>query len=196
MRSTPQTGGGLTAWLARLGGPGLLLYAVADGSFVPMPPGGADLPTLLLAAAHPAAWGYYALMATLGSLAGGLLAYQTAAAAGAERVAAKAGPARIAAMRRRGWPAVLVGAILPTPFPYKLVPLAAGAAKLPRGQFLAALALGRGLRFSLAAYVGARFGGDALDFLRGAWGTPALLIGAGAAAAAAVVWALRRHRRR
>jgi len=197
MPHLPHANSGLLAWLARLGGPGLLLYAVADGSFVPMPPGGADLPTLLLAASHPAAWPYYALMATLGGLLGGLLAYQVAATAGADKLAAKVGPARIAAVRRRGWSAVLAGAILPAPFPYKAVPLAAGAARLPRSQFLAALALGRGLRFGLAAYVGAHYGRAALRWLRRAQPTPPHLAIAAALtlACAAAVWLFWRRRR-
>jgi membrane protein YqaA with SNARE-associated domain len=190
--------GGLAGWLMGLGGPGLLLYSVADGSFVTLLPGGADLLTLLLAAAHPGGWGYYAAMATAGSLLGGLLSYHIAAAAGARWLATRAGEKRITAVRRRGWGAVLVGAILPAPFPYKLVPLAAGAAKLPRAQFLAALAAGRGLRFSFAAYMGARFGSRIAGLLGKSFSTSGR-IGAGIAAAAglaAVMWLLGRSSRR
>jgi membrane protein YqaA with SNARE-associated domain len=190
--------GGLEGWLIGLGGPGLLLYAVADGSLVTLLPGGADVLTLLLAAAHPKAWPYYALMATAGSLLGGLLAYQVAAAAGAAWLAHRVGEARIARMRRHGWAGVLVGAILPAPFPYKLVPLAAGAARVPRAKFVPALAAGRGARFSLAAYVGARFGADMAGPLERGLATPGW-IGALAAAVAAIaagLWWLRRRGRR
>lgn len=195
--AAPSGNGGWLAWLARFGGPGLLLYSMADGSVVTLTPGGADFVTLFLAASHPARWGYYALMATLGGLGGGLLSYQIALAAGADKLAVKVGAERLEAMRRRGWPAVLLGAILPAPFPYKLVPLAAGAVRLPRLSFLAALAVGRGLRFSLAAYVGARYGAEALRLLRQTHlHAAALVLGIllAAALAGAVWYAVRRAR--
>ena len=58
---------------------------------------------------------------------------------------------------RWGFGAVFVGALLPPPFPLVPVLLAAGALQYSKKKFVAALALGRAVRYSLVAGVGSLY---------------------------------------
>jgi glutamate synthase domain-containing protein 1 len=58
---------------------------------------------------------------------------------------------------RWGFFAVAVPALLPPPFPIVPFLLAAGAMQYSRKKFLGALVLGRGVRYSIAAYLGALY---------------------------------------
>jgi membrane protein DedA with SNARE-associated domain len=57
-----------------------------------------------------------------------------------------------------GFSTVLIGSILPPPFPMVPVLMAAGVLQYSRKQFLAALALGRGIRFFLLAFLANLYG--------------------------------------
>jgi membrane protein YqaA with SNARE-associated domain len=154
-------------WVRRLGGPGLLLLGLADNSVVPLP-GSMDVLTIWLAARHRPWWPYYAAMATLGALIGGYLTYGLARKGGKEALEAKLSKDKVKKIYRRfehwGFGAVAIPAFLPPPFPIVPFLLAAGAMQYPRKKFLAALALGRGLRFALVAGVGAIYGRQIIAF--------------------------------
>ena len=53
---------------------------------------------------------------------------------------------------------------MPPPFPFLPFLLAAGAMQYSRRKFLAALTLGRALRYSIEAYLGFRYGNHILRF--------------------------------
>ena len=76
---------------------------------------------------------------------------------------------------RWGFWAVAVPALLPPPFPIVPALLAAGAMQYSRRKFLGALALGRGIRFTIVAYFGARYGRHVLGFFSKYY-KPALLV--------------------
>src|SRR5262249_43740615 len=57
-----------------------------------------------------------------------------------------------------------VPALLPPPFPFVPFLLAAGALQYSRKKFLAALALGRSLRYGILAYLGVLYGRHFLRF--------------------------------
>ena len=57
-----------------------------------------------------------------------------------------------------------IPAILPPPFPIVPFLLAAGALQYSRKQFLGALALGRGIRFTIVAGLGAIYGNHIVRF--------------------------------
>ena len=152
-----------TIWqtLRRLGGPGLILLGLVDNSVIPLP-GSMDLLTVVLSAAHKEPWWYYAIMSTIGSIIGGYLTYRLGAKGGKETLEKKISKKRAAKVysifERYGFWSVAIGAIAPPPVPFVPFLIAAGAMHYPRRNFLAALALGRGVRYSLLAYLGSIYG--------------------------------------
>src|ERR1700691_3268945 len=60
--------------LFRLGGIGLIPLGLLDSSIIPVP-GSMDVMTIVLAARDGQLWLYYALMATAGSVIGGVITY-------------------------------------------------------------------------------------------------------------------------
>jgi membrane protein DedA with SNARE-associated domain len=69
-----------------------------------------------------------------------------------------------AIFERWGFAAVAIPAILPPPFPITPMLLAAGAMQYPTKKFLLALAVGRGIRFSILAYLGYHYGRHIVKF--------------------------------
>lgn len=159
-----------TLWLAlrRLGGPGLVLLGLVDNSVIPLP-GGMDALTIVLAASHKEGWGYYALMATAGSLIGGYLTYRLGAKGGKETLEKKISKKRAQKVygifERYGFWSVAVAAVCPPPVPIVPFLIAAGALHYPRLKFLGALALGRSVRYSLLAYLGSIYGRHIIRWL-------------------------------
>ena len=153
--------------LRRLGGVGLVLLGVADNSVIPLT-GSMDVLTIYLAARHPQTWLYYALMATLGAVIGGYITYALARRGGKqamERKLSKRRAAKVyATFERRGFWAVAVPALLPPPFPFVPFLIAAGALQYSREKFLGALTLGRLVRYSIVAGLGALYGTHIVRF--------------------------------
>src|ERR1700690_3796876 len=154
-------------WLIHLGGPSLILLGLIDNSVIPLP-GSMDVVTILLAAHRREPWVYYAFMATAGSVLGGYLTYRMARKGGKETLEKrfpKKKAARIYAIFEKwGFAAVAIPAMLPPPFPIVAMLLAAGALQYPTRKFLAALATGRAIRYSLLAYLGAPYGRSIIKF--------------------------------
>jgi membrane protein YqaA with SNARE-associated domain len=154
-------------WLVHLGGPGLIVLGLADNSPIPLP-GSMDAATILLAAHHRNLWVYYAIMATAGAVLGGFLTYRMARKGGKETLEkrfSKKKTARVYAIFERwGLVAVAIPAILPPPFPIVPMLLAAGAMQYSTRKFLAALAVGRGIRYTILAYLGERYGRHIVNF--------------------------------
>jgi membrane protein YqaA with SNARE-associated domain len=148
-------------WLIHLGGPSLILLGLVDNSVIPLP-GSTDVVTVLLAAHRPSLWIYYAIMATAGALIGGYLTYRMARKGGEKTLEKKFSKRTTkklyAIFERWGFAAVAIPAILPPPFPIVPMLLAAGAMQYPTRKFLTALAVGRGLRFTILAYLGFHYG--------------------------------------
>ena len=191
---------GILTWLVRLGGPGLLLLGIADNSVVPLT-GSMDVLTIWLAASHRPWWPFYAAMATLGAVIGGYITYGLARQGGREALEHKLSQEKVRKITQRferwGFGAVAVPALLPPPFPMVPFLLAAGAMQFPRKKFLSALALGRGIRFTIVAGLGAIYGRHIVAFFRQYY-APALLILIGLAIAGGMVTLLgylrtRRH---
>ena len=148
-------------WLVHLGGPGLILLGLADNSLIPLP-GSTDVVTILLAAHHRTLWVYYALMATAGAVLGGYLTYRMARKGGKEtlekRFSKKKTDKIYTIFSRWGFAAVAIPAMLPPPVPIVPMLLAAGAMQYSTGKFLTALAVGRGIRYTILAYLGFHYG--------------------------------------
>ncbi len=153
--------------LRHLGGVGLVLLGLADNSVVPLP-GSMDVLTIVLAARHRELWWYYAFMATVGAVIGGYITYGLARKGGKEAFERKLSKSRadkvFERFERWGFWAVAVPAVLPPPFPIVPFLLAAGALQYSRQKFVAALALGRGVRFTIVAGLGALYGRHIVRF--------------------------------
>jgi membrane protein YqaA with SNARE-associated domain len=154
-------------WLRHLGGVGLILLGLADNSVIPLP-GSMDVLTILLAARHSQLWWYYAFMATVGAVIGGYITYALARKGGKEAFERKLSKRTAEKVFKRfeRWEffAVAVPALLPPPFPIVPFLLAAGALQYSRKKFVAALALGRGIRFTIVAGLGAIYGRHIVRF--------------------------------
>jgi membrane protein YqaA with SNARE-associated domain len=147
--------------LWQLGGLGLILLGLADNSMVPLP-GSMDAFTIVLSASHKDLWWYYAIMATIGAVLGGYLTYRLGAKGGKETLEKKISKRRAEKVyhifERYGFWSVSIGAVCPPPVPIVPFLIAAGAMQYPRRKFLAALALGRAVRFTAVAYLGSIYG--------------------------------------
>lgn len=187
-------------WLHRLGGPGLVLLGLADNSVVPLV-GSMDVATIWLAASNRHLWFYYAIMSTIGAVLGGYITYALARKGGKEALKHKLPPKKaekvLKKFEKKGFGAIMVGAMLPPPFPIVPVLLAAGGLQYPRRKFLGALSAGRGIRFTLVAGMGAIYG-DAIVSFFSKYYMPALLTLIGLAVIGGVVALMqyRKYRRR
>jgi len=151
-----------------LGAPGLFLVTLLDSSVLSLP----QVPDLLLVwmvTRQPSLWLVYVVMATAGSVAGCTGMYLLARKGG-ERVLRKMVSAHRMERARRtfqkwGLLAVLVPSILPPPAPFKVFVLLAGVVQVPLWQFIAAVVLGRGFRYTALALLARWYGQQAMTFL-------------------------------
>jgi membrane protein YqaA with SNARE-associated domain len=154
-------------WLFRLGGLGLILVALIDNSFIPIP-GGLDVFTILLSARQHQLWPYYAIVATVGSVIGAYLTYKIGLQGGKETLEKKIGQRRAERVYKKvenaGFTSVFVGVLIPPPFPAVPVLLAAGALQIPRRKFLLAVAAGRAIRYTIDALLGVYYGHAIIRF--------------------------------
>lgn len=158
---------GFKHWVYRLGGVGLILVALIDNSFIPLP-GSLDVFTILLTSGRHDLWWYYAFMATLGSVIGAYLTYRIGEKGGEETLEKKIGKDRADKVYKKfekaGFTTLVVSVLIPPPFPIVPVLLAAGVLKYPTKKFLAAIASGRAVRFVIDALLGIYFGRAIIGF--------------------------------
>lgn len=189
----------LLAWVQgageALGGPGLFLLAFLDSSFLSFP-NVVDLLIIADVTRHEARWLYYALMPTLGSMAGCYVLYEFGRRGGERfvrrRVHERHVERAMATFQRHGLLGVLVPAILPPPVPFKVFVLAAGISQVRPLEFLVAVAIGRGVRYFGEALLALYYGDRAAEYLIAHSREAALALAAVVVAAA--VWMLRRRR--
>src|ERR1700693_5123936 len=136
-----------TAWqhLRRMGGPGLVVLGIADTSVIPLT-GSMDVLTIWLAAHHREPWPYYALMATIGAVLGGYITYSLARKGGKQAMERRLSKRRAAKVYKEfeRW--------------------GAGAMQYSQKKFLGALVLGRGVRYTIVAGLGALYGRHIVRF--------------------------------
>ena len=150
------------------GGPGLFFVAFLDASFLSLPEIN-DILVVWMVTRHHEMFLYFAAMATLGSLAGCLVLYWLAWKGGEafmrKRVKSAAAERGLNAVRRYGFLALLVPALLPPPAPFKIFVLGAGVARVSPLTFTLAVTVGRGLRYSVAALLAVWYGDAALLYI-------------------------------
>jgi membrane protein YqaA with SNARE-associated domain len=148
-------------WFITLGGPGLILLGLLDSSIVPIP-GSMDAMTIVLAAHQRTWWPYYAVMATIGSVVGAYITYRLARKQGDRALHARLSQRNAKLVtetfEKWGFGAIALPALLPPPMPMVPFVIAAGALQYSPKKFLAAMTLGRILRYCILAYLGAVYG--------------------------------------
>ncbi len=183
----------------RLGGPGIILVALIDNSFIPIP-GGVDIVTIILAGHNREWWWYYAIMATVGSVIGGYLTFRIGHKGGEETLEKKVPKSEAERVyrifRRFGFWTIAVGAIAPPPVPIVPFLLAPGILKYSRRKFVLALTLGRGIRYTIVAYLGSRYGRGVYKWV-GHYYKPILIaiIALGFVAGGVVIWYVKKRKR-
>jgi len=186
----------LIAWARNVGGPGLIVLGIIDNSAIPIP-GSVDAMTIVLAAGEKNWWLYYALMATVGAVIGGYLTYRLALKEGKaileKRVSRRKAEKVYSTFEKWGFFAVFIPAILPPPLPTFPFLLAAGALQYSRGKFITALAIGRGMRYTLLAFLAAHYGRQILGWLF-EYRQPILISGIAAGVAASLYFFMRYKR--
>jgi membrane protein YqaA with SNARE-associated domain len=157
----------LKLFLPALGGVGLLLSAFIDSSFVPLPLV-TDLLVMELSSRHPMRMPYYAAMAAFGSLGGCIWIYWLARKGGQAYYRRSQGhpPGRIRKyIQEYPMASVFLPAVAPFPVPFKPFVIAQGVFQVPFVTFVMGTLLGRGSLFFAEAFLGARYGTAAKQFL-------------------------------
>jgi membrane protein YqaA with SNARE-associated domain len=113
---------------------------------------------------------YYAVMATLGSVAGCYVIYYLAEKGGDAFLRKRLKEAHLnrtlALYRKHGLLALMVPALLPPPAPFKLFVLAAGLANVRPVSFVLAIAIARGVRYLVLGVLAIYYGDAALELMR------------------------------
>lgn len=152
----------------RFGAVGLVVAGFIGDSMLPLP-GVVDALTVVLAGSHPGWWPLYGGLAAGSSVTGGYVAYRIGHKGGEKLLEKRLSQKRLRKVRqvfkKGGAGAVFVAALMPPPMPMMPFTIGAGAMKLPRRRFLAALAAGRVLRFAAVAWLASRFGRQVMGFL-------------------------------
>ena len=171
----------------------MAVVALLDSSFVSMPNVN-DLLIVWQTILHPERWWYYALMTTIGSVAGSMPIYWIGKKSGEAFLYRRFKAEHVVRVRgvfeRYGMWAMLVVAVLPPPAPYKVFVLLAGAGGVGPLMFALAVTLGRGIRYGLEGWLSKVYGEAVAAFMRDNLTTVSLWLLGGEAAAGVVfvVW--------
>jgi len=184
-------------WATEYGGLGLFVVAALDSSFLSFPQVN-DLLIIYLSTKAPSLMPYYAGMTTAGSLVGCLVLYAFARRGGEVFLRKRFSGARVERglelYQRHGLLAVVVPSLLPPPTPFKLFVLLAGAAKVSPWKFLAAVTIGRGIRYFGQGYLAVLYGEAAVELVRDHGTAVGLALAAGALVIGIVYYFVKRRR--
>jgi membrane protein YqaA with SNARE-associated domain len=184
-----------------LGSPGVFLAAFLDSSFLSLPEIN-DLLVVTSAASSPERGWLFALMATLGSVAGCSVLWWIGWKGEEGLLERRFGVHRVArareAFHRWDFLALAVPALMPPPMPFKIFVISAGVFGFSYARFAVTLLVARGLRYAIWAAVGIWYGEQAIEVFKNvdAWMSLRLPWILGLSAAALGAWILVRYRRR
>ncbi len=162
---------------------GVFLVSIVDSSFVPLPlPGVTDIMIIVMAAQHQSVI-LLILLATAGSALGGYFSHLVGQRGGMAFLEKRIPPRifkRVCQwMETHAILSVALPAILPPPMPLSPFVLAAGALKMSRKKFLTTFTISRGLRHSIAAWLGIHYGRHIVRLWNGLsakYATPFLIV--------------------
>jgi membrane protein YqaA with SNARE-associated domain len=190
--SSPPAAKVFSRWVYHLGGLGFIPLGLLDSSVIPVP-GSMDILTIVLSARNQQLWFYFAIMATVGSVLGAYVTYRIARKGGVAAMERRFAPARIAKVnnlfKRWGFGAIAIPALLPPPMPLVPFVCAAGATQYPAGRFIAAMALGRIVRYSALALLAVHYGRPMRAFIARN-GHPVVLLAIGVVALVVAIYIL------
>jgi membrane protein YqaA with SNARE-associated domain len=162
----------VTSWiLATFASPvGVFALALLDSTMFFSLPFGIDAAVILLSArTETMAW-IVPIVATAGSIAGAAITFWMGRAAGEQGLDRHLDKRRVDRVRRRvgqsGAMALALFDLIPPPFPFTAVVLAAGALKVPVRLFFVTLVIARLFRFGVEGYLASRFGRQILGWLQ------------------------------
>jgi membrane protein DedA with SNARE-associated domain len=157
------------AVLQSLGLWGIFLIAALDGAGVPVP-GAVDLIVATSVYQSPSKAWIYILLAAAGSTLGCLLLYVIGRLGGEVLVERRMSPEKFkkvqADFERHSFLTVAIPALLPPPFPFKIVVLSAGAFEMAWTHFLFAIFVGRLIRFGALSVLTIVFGPNMVMIFR------------------------------
>jgi len=162
------------------GGAGLMILAVCDSSFLSLPEVN-DLLLMTFSMQEPDRMLRFATLTTLGSVMGCMVLYTIGRKGGESLLSRRFSDQRL--HRVRGWYrkygvwAVIVPSLLPPPMPFKIFVLSAGAFGISWPHFIAAVSLGRGIRYFSQGILAVTYGPMAIEFVKGNFGMLGLILG-------------------
>jgi membrane protein YqaA with SNARE-associated domain len=148
---------------------GVVVMGALDASPIFFLPLGIDFVVIIMAARTPKLFWLYALLATLGSVAGAAGTFWIGKKAGERGLTRLVSPKRLRRVKAKidsGASVVAALALIPPPFPFTPFVLASGALGMNAWVFLGTLAGVRVLRFGVEAGLAAHYGSQILRWMR------------------------------
>ena len=177
MRLWKALGANLGRHLVLYGGWGLFAISFLDSTFIPFPLVN-DLLLMHLSIKSPSAMPLYVFGCTVGSVVGSYVLYAIGAKGG-QFLQRHFSPEKMGHaeqwLARNDFATVLVISLLPAPAPFKLFLVSAGALRINRWRFGAALLAGRGARFLAEGWLATIYGARAEVYLKANLGKVSLI---------------------
>jgi len=152
---------------------GLMVLAICDSSFLSLPEVN-DLLLMTFSINNPSGMIEYALMTVVGSVIGCSLLYAVGRKGGEAFLRKTFADERLAKIQgwyqRHGVLAVIVPSLLPPPTPFKIFVLSAGTFGISWPKFLAAVVIGRSLRYFSEGILAVMYGPAAIQFVQRNYG--------------------------
>jgi membrane protein DedA with SNARE-associated domain len=155
-------GSSASSVIASLGGPGVLLVAVADSSFLSIPEGNDLLIVVLSTGGSWANMAYYVCMTVIGSVTGCFLLYSVGRRGGNPLLRRRFSEQQIERaeklFKKFGILTIIVPSIIPPPMPFKIFVLSAGVFRVRLAEFLTAVIIGRSIRYAMWGILAVLYG--------------------------------------
>jgi membrane protein YqaA with SNARE-associated domain len=173
----------ISTWLRNTllpyGGLGLMVLAMCDSSFLSLPEVN-DILLMTFAINDPGGMVKFALLTTIGSVAGCALLYAVGRKGGETFLRKTFADERIGRVQkwyqRHGVLAVIVPSLLPPPTPFKIFVLSAGTFGISWPKFLTAVVIGRGIRYFSEGILAVMYGPAAIQFVQKNYGKIGLVL--------------------
>lgn len=162
--------GSIFRFFRRMGIFGLLLMSALDSSFLVLPFGN-DLLLIALVSSNREGlmWIAYVLASAIGSVIGVFvidLLMRKAGEKGLERFISQKKVEQLKSkIENKAFITVFLATLIPPPFPFTPAVMTASALQTPKGQLLAAVFVGRLLRFGAEAFLALYFGRQVIAFI-------------------------------
>lgn len=195
-----RLGSSASSLVATFGGPGVLLLAIGDSSFLSLPEGNDLLIVVLSTSRSWSHMAYFVAMTITGSVLGCLLLYSVGRKGGSSMLRRRFSEQNIERAERLfkkyGIMTVVVPSILPPPMPFKIFVLSAGVFRLRALEFLAAVVIGRTLRYSMWGIFAVLYGNSVRLYMQQNLNVIGMVLLGGFVLFAAVVLTCYLHRKR